>query len=60
MTEANEPGRMVGVDVLAAVIDAIPGKSIDVNTDLNRVWGRELVTEEIDEHTLRISLKEKA
>lgn len=55
--DVNDPDVTVSLDVLAAVIDAVPGKTVEINTDLSRVWGRKLVTEEIDSGTLRISLQ---
>lgn len=58
--DQQQAGTMVTIDVLAAVIDALPGKTVDVHTDLTRVWGRELVTEELGGETMRITLKERA
>lgn len=54
-----EDMEVIGTDVLASVLDALPGKTVDVHTDLRRVWGRKIDIQEIDKDTLRLTLLEK-
>lgn len=59
MTESisTDSSQVISMDILAAILDAVPGKTVNIDRDLKKVWGRVIVTEEVDEQTLRITLE---